>query len=205
MQSVCCGNTADLVEPLYDLMAERVCISHLVATDDTAFPMQAKVKVANACIVGLHRRRQHPYNFFDFTLDRGRDARCASLRLRRRDVGRRLCRLRRGGRRQPDYKRRVLGSSERKFFDTEKAAPEIARSSRTRARALCRRGENVAAKIVWRDVAISRHRWSPSSVCGHLLEGVTAAQASHGRGYQLRSCSVERTNRVPRRLRRFHR
>ena len=52
-QSVWCGNVADLVEPLYLLMAERVRASHVVATDDTIFPMLRKGKTANARIVGV--------------------------------------------------------------------------------------------------------------------------------------------------------
>jgi hypothetical protein len=47
-QSVWCGDVADLVEPLYRLMADRVRASHVVATDDTIMPMQSKDKVANA-------------------------------------------------------------------------------------------------------------------------------------------------------------
>src|SRR3984957_15795395 len=46
-QSVWCGDVADFVEPLYQLMAERVRASHVVATDDTIMPMQSKEKVAN--------------------------------------------------------------------------------------------------------------------------------------------------------------
>ena len=38
-QSVWCGDVADLVEPLYRLMAERVRVSHVVSTDDTIMPM----------------------------------------------------------------------------------------------------------------------------------------------------------------------
>ncbi len=45
-QSVWCGDVADLVEPLYDLMAERVRASHVVATDDTIMPMLSKGKAA---------------------------------------------------------------------------------------------------------------------------------------------------------------
>ena len=43
-QSVWCGDVADLVEPLYELMAERVRASHVVATDDTIMPMLAKAR-----------------------------------------------------------------------------------------------------------------------------------------------------------------
>jgi transposase len=47
-QSVWCGDIADLAEPLYELMAERVRASHVVATDDTIMPMLSKGKTANA-------------------------------------------------------------------------------------------------------------------------------------------------------------
>jgi hypothetical protein len=38
-QSIWCGDVADLVKPLYELMAGRVRQSHVVATDDTILPM----------------------------------------------------------------------------------------------------------------------------------------------------------------------
>jgi transposase len=41
-QSVWCGDVADLVEPLYALMADRARSSHVVATDDTIMPMQKR-------------------------------------------------------------------------------------------------------------------------------------------------------------------
>ena len=47
-QSVWCGDVADLVEPLYQLMAERVRASHVVSTDDTIMPMLSSGKTANA-------------------------------------------------------------------------------------------------------------------------------------------------------------
>ena len=47
-QSVWCGDVADLVEPLYGLMADEVRASHVVATDDTIMPMLSKGKTANA-------------------------------------------------------------------------------------------------------------------------------------------------------------
>ena len=49
-QSVWCGDVADLVEPLYVLMARRMREPHVVATDDTIMPMQAKDKTTNARI-----------------------------------------------------------------------------------------------------------------------------------------------------------
>jgi transposase len=47
-QSIWCGDVADLVEPLYDLMADRVRASHVVATDDSIMPMLSTGKTANA-------------------------------------------------------------------------------------------------------------------------------------------------------------
>ena len=48
MQSVWCGDVADLLDPLYQLMAGRVRASHFVATDDTIMPMLSVGKAANA-------------------------------------------------------------------------------------------------------------------------------------------------------------
>ena len=72
-QSVWCGDMADLVEPLYELMAARVRSSHVVATDDTILPMLSKGKAANARMWVYVGDAAHPYNVFDFTLNRGRD------------------------------------------------------------------------------------------------------------------------------------
>jgi transposase len=47
-QSIWCGDVADLVEPLYELMAERVRQSHVVATDDTIMPMLSVGKTKSA-------------------------------------------------------------------------------------------------------------------------------------------------------------
>ena len=72
-QSVWCGDVADLVEPLYRLMVERVRASHVVATDDTIMPMLAKGKTAKARMWVYVGDEAGPYNIFDFTLNRGRD------------------------------------------------------------------------------------------------------------------------------------
>ncbi len=72
-QSVWCGDVADFVEPLYELMADQVRSSHVVATDDTIMPMLNKSKAANARMWGYVGDDVHPYNVFDFTLSRGRD------------------------------------------------------------------------------------------------------------------------------------
>jgi hypothetical protein len=58
-QSVWCGDIADLVEPLYELMAERVRRSHLVATDDTiladAERRQDAIGAHVMCTTGIRR------------------------------------------------------------------------------------------------------------------------------------------------------
>jgi len=72
-QSVWCGDVADLVEPLYELMAEEVRQSHVVATDDTILPMLSVGKTQSARMWVYVGDVAHPYNVFDFTLHRGRD------------------------------------------------------------------------------------------------------------------------------------
>src|SRR5208283_5254380 len=64
---------ADLAEPLYELMAQRVRASHLVATDDTIMPMLSRGKAAKARMWVYVGDEENPYNVFDFTLNRGRD------------------------------------------------------------------------------------------------------------------------------------
>src|SRR6202167_3944941 len=72
-QSIWCGDVADLVEPLYELMAERVRQSHMVATDDTIMPMLSVGKTTSARMWVYVGDDTNPYNIFDFTLNRGRD------------------------------------------------------------------------------------------------------------------------------------
>ena len=72
-QSIWCGDVADLVEPLYELMAERVRQSHVVATDDTIMPMQSVGQTKSARMWVYVGDAGNPYNVFDFTLHRGRD------------------------------------------------------------------------------------------------------------------------------------
>ena len=73
VQSVWCGDVADLAEPLYRVMAERVRASHVVATDDTIMPMLSRDKTAKARMWVYVGDEENPYNIFDFTLSRGRD------------------------------------------------------------------------------------------------------------------------------------
>jgi len=72
-QSLWCRDVAQIVRPLYDLMVQRLLQSHLICTDDTVMPMLAPEKTKQARMWVYIGDDQHPYNIFDFTLDRGRD------------------------------------------------------------------------------------------------------------------------------------
>ena len=129
-QSVWCGDVADLAEPLYQLMAERVRVSHVVATDDTILPMLSKGKAANARMWVYVGDDENPYNIFDFTLNRGRDGPKYFLK----DYRQVLLADAYGG-----YNGVVAGNAitragcwahvRRKVIEAEKAAPEIAREA----------------------------------------------------------------------------
>jgi len=136
-QSVWCGDMADLAEPLWELMAERVRASHVVATDDTIMPMLSKGKTANARMWVYVGDDDYPYNVFDFTLNRGRDGPKYFLK----DYRQVLLADAYGG-----YNGVVAGNEitragcwahmKRKVIDAEKSAPEIAREAVERVRAL---------------------------------------------------------------------
>jgi transposase len=72
-QSVWCGDVADLVRPLYQVMIESVLQSHVICTDDTVMPMLWPGKTKQARMWVYVGDEHHPYNVFDFTLGRGRD------------------------------------------------------------------------------------------------------------------------------------
>ena len=136
-QSVWCGDIADLAEPLWELMAERVRASHVVATDDTIMPMLSKGKTTNARMWVYVGDDGYPYNVFDFTLNRGRDGPKYFLK----DYRQVLLADAYGG-----YNGVVAGNEitragcwahmKRKVIDAEKAAPEIAQEAVERVRAL---------------------------------------------------------------------
>ena len=136
-QSVWCGDVADLVEPLYDLMAEQVRASHVVATDDTIMPMLSPGKATNARMWVYVGDDAHPYNLFDFTLHRGRDGPKYFLK----DYRQVLLADAYGG-----YNGVVAGNeitragcwshARRKIIEAEKAAPEIAQQAIAMVRAL---------------------------------------------------------------------
>ena len=136
-QSVWCGDVADLVEPLYALMADQVRASHVVATDDTILPMLSKGKCANARMWVYVGDDAHPYNVFDFTPNRGRDGPKYFLK----DYSQVLLADGYGG-----YNGVVAGNGivragcwahlRRKIIDAEKTAPEIAREAVAMVRSL---------------------------------------------------------------------
>ncbi|MGA9668708.1 MAG: IS66 family transposase [Terracidiphilus sp.] len=136
-QSVWCGDMADLAEPLWELMAERVRASHVVATDDTIMPMLSTGKTTNARMWVYIGDDDYPYNVFDFTLNRGRDGPKYFLK----DYRQVLLADAYGG-----YNGVVAGNEitragcwahmKRKVIDAEKSAPEIAREAVERVRAL---------------------------------------------------------------------
>jgi transposase len=129
-QSIWCGDVADLVEPLYELMGERVRQSHVVATDDTIMPMQSVGKTKSARMWVYVGDAAHPYNVFAFTLHRGRDGPNYFLK----DYNQVLLADAYGG-----YNGVVAGNqmtragcwshARRRFIDAEKVAPEIAREA----------------------------------------------------------------------------
>lgn len=136
-QSVWCGDVAELAEPLYKLMAERVRASHVVATDDTVMPMLMKGKTANARMWVYVGDEEHPYNVFDFTLNRGRDGPKYFLENYHEVL------LADG---YAGYNGVVAGNAitragcwahaRRKLIEAEKAAPEIAREAVEQVRLL---------------------------------------------------------------------
>jgi len=72
-QSIWCGDVADLLEPLYQRMIERVLQSHLIATDDTHMPMLAKDKTARCYMWVYIGDEAHSYNIYDFSTSRNRE------------------------------------------------------------------------------------------------------------------------------------
>jgi transposase len=67
-QSVWCGDVADLVEPLYELMAERVRASHVVATDDTIL-LRGEVPLRRSQLLCSVRQRRHCWSTIEKTHD----------------------------------------------------------------------------------------------------------------------------------------
>ena len=126
-QCIWCRDVAELIEPLYQRMIDRVLASHLVCTDDTIMPMQAPEKTAKARLWVYIGDEANPYNLFNFTLNRGRDGPMTFLK----GYTQTLLADAYGG-----YDGVVVGNditragcwahARRKFVDAEKAHPPIA-------------------------------------------------------------------------------
>lgn len=126
-QSIWCWDVADLGEPLYELMADEVRTSHVVATDETTMPMLNPGQAHPARMWVYVGDQAHPYNVFDFTLSRSRDGPRHFLK----DYNQVLLADAYGG-----YNGVVVSNqmtragcwahARRKFIDAEKTAPEIA-------------------------------------------------------------------------------
>jgi len=71
--SVWCGDVADLLQPLHELMIQRMLESHVISTDDTIMPLLWPGKTKQARMWVYLGDDLHPYNVFDFTMSRSRD------------------------------------------------------------------------------------------------------------------------------------
>ncbi len=155
-QSVWCGDAADLLRPLYDLMVRRVLQSHVIGTDDTVMPMLAPEKARQARIWAYLGDAANPYNIFQFTISRSRDGPAKFLA----DYRQTLLADAYGG-----YDGVVVGNditragcwahARRKFVDAEKSHPQIAAEAVAwikRLYAVEERGKalDVAARLVLR-------------------------------------------------------
>jgi len=126
-QSVWCGDVADLLRPLYDLMVRRVLSSHVICTDDTVMPMLWPGKTKQARMWVYVGDEHNPYHVFNFTLGRGRDGPATFLKGYKQT----LVADAYGG-----YDGVVVGNditragcwahARRKFVDAEKTHPSIA-------------------------------------------------------------------------------
>ena len=162
-QSVRCGDVADLVEPLYELMAGQVRASHVVATDDTIMPMLNTGKTSNARMWVYVGDDAHPYNVFDFTLNRCRDGPKYFLK----DYSQVLLADAYGG-----YNGVVAGNRitragcwahwRRKAIEAEKAAPEMAREAIERVRALYAIEKKAAGLSASERVELRRSQSAPA-------------------------------------------
>lgn len=161
-QSIWCGDVADLVEPLYELMGERVRQSHVVATDDTIMPMQSEGKTKSARMWVYVGDQAHAYNVFDFTLNRGRDGPKYFLQ------GYQHVLLADG---YGGYDGVVAGNqitragcwahARRKIIDAEKVAPEIAREAVELIGALFRVESRAKDFSVEQRLALRREKSAP--------------------------------------------
>jgi hypothetical protein len=192
---------ADLAEPLYELMAERVRASHVVATDDTIMPMLSKGKTTNARMWVYVGDDDYPYNVFDFTLNRGRDGPKYFLK----DYRQVLLADAYGG-----YNGVVAGNEitragcwahmKTKVIDAEKAAPEIAREAVERVRALYAVEKQCKDASVEERLKLRQQQSAPVlalNCARSFLSGRSSCcPSTHGRGGELRAGPVDGTKRV---------
>ena len=200
-QSVWCGDVADLVESLYQRMAERVRESHVVATDDTTLPMLSPGKTQSARMWVYVGDETNPYNVFDFTLNRGRDGPKHFLKQYQQV----LLADAYGGYNgvvagNADHACGMLGACEKK---NDRGGAGCARDgtggNRLGARALCR---GKAGQGCFRGGASGVAPSAVNAGVGRVaaeaaaLEGAIAAQASHGGGGELHPEPVGGAERI---------
>jgi len=123
------ADVARLLRPIYDRMVHRALQSHVLATDDTEMPLLQPGKAKKARMWIYRGDDTHPYNVFAFTESRKRDGPTAFLK----DFRGTLLADAYGG-----YDGIVLeqelpragcwAHARRKFVDSEKAGPEVARA-----------------------------------------------------------------------------
>ena len=196
-QSVWCGDVADLAEPLYRRMAERVRQSHVVATDDTVLPMLSAGKTQPARMWVYVGDAAHPYNVFDFTLRRSRDGPQEFLK---HYTGVLLADAYGG------YNGVVAGNgltragcwshARRKVIEAESTAPEIARHVVALLRRLFALEQQAKELSVAERLALRQAQSVPllgrTALPTARVERATATQASHGRGGELYAWPVDR-------------
>jgi transposase len=123
------ADVARLVRPIYDLMVRHVLQSHVLATDDTILPLLQPGRTRKARMWIYQGDDVQPYNVFDFTISRSRDG---PNRFLKEFSGALLADayggydgivldrdLRRAG---------CWSHARRKFVDSEKTAPDLARA-----------------------------------------------------------------------------
>lgn len=131
------ADVAALVRPVYDVMAQGVRQSHVLATDDTVMPLLEPEKTRRARMWIYLGDESQPYNVFDFTISRSRDGPARFLK----DYRQVLLADAYGG-----YDGIVVSQdlpragcwahARRKFVEAEATAPDLARTILRRIKAL---------------------------------------------------------------------
>lgn len=129
-QCLWCGDVADIVKPVYDLMCRRVRMSHVIGTDDTVLPLLGPGQATKARMWAYLGDGENPYNVFDFTTSRNRDGPALWLK----DFTGVVLADAYGGYdgiciENDSIKAGCWAHSRRKFVDAEHFAPDIARAA----------------------------------------------------------------------------